>query len=363
MELEKVLIDRYGLDKTKQWKIKDRLQNLVLLDGFYQGTVIDLEVDSVDGIYDFYQFQVEEITDKIKLQKLSGKKLYLLPDGVLYKVWTYKGRKFYSTKDKIDNPLIYQYLSQDDINLDDGYYIVSFEGLSLTYRKSLSGIFRLLDDINLPEATITEADKWLGTDEKLSDGEFIYAVDDTGPVIYKPVSKKWRELIVHSVVYPNQLFFGLYVEEDLLTRWIDLSSSAKLTDETYSQFWIQLYPDISTPHKKLINTYACFLSALYQGSINIYEDWYGVPYPEEYSPRLENIPQNDNFSQLKVNDKPANLNELILYIWNLIQQDNKKVQRYKRIINNSPSDPWNSFLDLFHVTGLEGFEINRLRKL
>lgn len=359
MELEKSLVDRYGLDRTKQWKIKDRLQNLILLDGFYQGTIIDLDVDSTDGIYDFYQFQVEEITDKIKLQKLSGKKLYLLPDGVLYKVWTYRGTKFYSTKDKIDNPLIFTSMEQER-NLEDGYYIVSFEGLSLTYRKSLSGIFRLLDGVNLPEATITEADKWLGTDEKTSDGEFIYAVDETGPVIYKPVSKKWRELIVHSVVYPNQLFFGLYVDEDLLTRWIALSSSAKLTDETYSQFWIQLYPDISTPHKKLINTYACFLSALYQGPINIYEEWYGVAFPEEYDSQLENIPQNAVFPQLKA---PATLNELVLYIWSLIQQDSKKVQKYKRIINNSPADPWNAFLDLFRVTGLEGFEINRLRKL
>lgn len=358
MELENVLAERYSLDPTKKWKIIDRSDNLVLLDGFYQGTILELDNTGGNGYHDFYTFSVKEISDQTVLRELSGKTLYTFPDGILYKVWTYQGQRMYSTKNKIHNPLIFQYLFDEEIA--EGYYIVSGEGLSLTYRQSLSGVFRILDGVELPLVEIEEAVRWLGTDDKSSNGEMIYAVDGSNNItIYKPPSKKWRESVVYSKSYSDRILFGLEVKEDLLTRWINLSTSAKLTEEEYKKFWILFSPDVSTPHNRLINTYSCFLNSLYIGHISIYEDWYNVNFPNKYDP------QNVDFSQLKVTDKPSNLNELILHIWKLIEEDTdiKVIRRLKRVVDNSLSDPWTAYLNLFLPDGLDGYEINRLRKL
>lgn len=362
MELEKLIAERYSLDVTKRWKIVDRMGSLILLDGFYQGDILDLDENTIKGHHVFYKFPVKEINDQTKLQELSGKRLYTFPDGIVFRVWNYRNEVLCSTKSRIHQP---EYLS---FNLPEGYYVFSSEGISQTYRKTLSGVFRILDNLELPEVDLAEAIDWLGTDEKTSDGEMIYAVDSNDVVtIYKPLSKKWRETIVYSKAYPDHILFGLEVKEDLLTRWIDLSSSAQLSDEKYDEFWIHLFPDVSTPHKKLINTYAVFLSALYQGPISIYEDWYSVEFPKEYLVVPEpvfsaSLNKNGDFSdQLKT----ANLNRLTGHIWELLRSDinDKTLRKLKRTIDNSLTDPWNAFLGLFRVDGLSGYEINRLRRL
>lgn len=359
MELEKLIAEKYSLDVTKKWKIIERMGSLILLDGFYQGDILDLDEDAARGHHVFYKFSVKEINDQTKLQELSGKRLYTFPDGIVFRVWNYRDEILCSTKSKIHQPFLLEFLQTE---LFEGYYVFSSEGLSQTYRKTLSGSFRILDNPDLPEVDLTDAITWIGTDEKTSDGEMIYAVDNNDTVtIYKPTSKKWRETIVYSKAYPDHLLFGLEVKEDLLTRWIDLSSSAQLSDEKYDEFWIHLFPDVSTPHKKLINTYAVFLSALYQGPISIYEDWYSVEFPKEYLVVPE-LNKNGDFSdQLKT----TNLNQLTGHIWEVLQKDtnDKTLRKLKRTIDNSLTDPWNAFLDLFRVDGLTGYEINRLRRL
>lgn len=344
MELEIFLAEKYSLDNTKKWKIIDRFGRLALLDGFYQGTILDLDDEHYEG---WYPFTVKEITDRTALQDLSNKTLYTFPDGIICKIWTYRGERLCSTKTKINHPTI---LVDETL---PGYYIVSQEGLSLTYRKPLSGTFRLLDQTTLPSVDINDAIQWLGSDEKTSDGEMIYAVDENTTTIYKPLSKKWRESIVYSKSYPDNILFGMEIKEDLLERWIDLSSSAKLSDEEYSNFWVTMVPgSLSSSHEKLINTYSCFLSALYIGNITIYEDWYSVEFPQVFVPQFATEPGQ-------------NLNNLVTYIWHLMQTDvnNKILARLKRTINNAIIDPKEAYLELFTVDGLTGYEINSLRRL
>jgi len=303
--------------------------------------------------------RVDSIRDTEKYSNL-----YTYPDGIIFHVWNYKNQKLYTTKTKINDINVKNAVEELDNNLADGYYILCLPSiLSLTYRKSLYGIFRILSDshIDLPSVNTKNANLWLGleTNSFLADGEMIYVIDNNNHFLLKPPSKVWREQIVLGDSYPDSVLVGKIIGKDLLTRWINLSSSCLLSTDEYKIRWIEII-NIDTPMEKLINTYYCFIRSL-SISIDIYETWYGVNGVEDYSSQILSLTIED-FQELN-----NSLTNLIYSIWNLLQTGDTHypiINQIRQKINDDiMKDSWTVYKELFLPSGLSGFDINKLRKI
>jgi len=348
------LVEIYQLDKIKRWNIIDRQDDLCLLDGFYQGTVLSLERN------------VRQEWQKIKVIRVENANdvpnwgiFYIYPDGILLHIWTDQKGQNYTTKDKINDISIKQLIEDNGLNLIDGYYVVcSPETMSLTYKGNEYGIYRM---DNLPNVDMSQANTWLGFGSKNSNGEMIYVYNpnDGESRMLKPPSKILRELIVLGDSYPDWHLLGMRQQKDLLTRWLDISSSMYMTDENYISHWKNLSGDISTPFAKLQNTYKCFLSSISR-DITIYEDWYGVDTFKDYS---------NNLFSLTLENASSGLERLIVDVWPLVdgvEKTNRLLKSIRKRINNGlHSSTWDEYINLFlpGENGLTGFDINELRKL
>lgn len=366
--LKSTLIKKYKLNPLKTWSIIDREEDLCLLSGFYAGRIYSLENDFfIDWIPSSWKIRrisqpieklsiVEEEQGKPRIQDLfieayrdqntilspreinsilDNSELFFFPEGFIVRVFIYNNKKFFATKDKLND---LKFLTYD---LPLGNFLVSYPELVLTYRKDLYGIFDL--DF-LPKTNLTEANLWLGftgEDYRISGGEGILVKNNNETIYLKPNSKLWRESLVLSGKYPDNYLLGfpiLLSENQLQEQFLNLCVVANFEASDYLSFWYKLVESVDLPFQRISNTFYLYLRALSPSRFgNFYLNLFGVEAGNDFV---------QDILSLKEETAKGEIQKLILKIWKELKEDYNYFQ-IKRIIYSKPGNPWINYLELF----------------
>ena len=448
------LVQKYTLDPLKTWDIVDRDKDLCLLGGFYAGTILSTEEYLIIP-WELDQWIIERISEPLVTEVAreniletyrggtgrrrrnhpivgatvpqpyrstefliphpeqkavpKGGLIQAFPEGPIVRLWEHQGNLYLSSRTKLHAKDIFETIMDElDKFKIPSMLIVSLPEFSISMRKEMNGVY---DFSSLKKLSLREANNWMGFsssgDWRISDGESCLVTFDNGDrTLLKPNAKVWREAIVTGNSFPDTFILALSIKDvqnDLYSRFINLTSVGSMDNKTYEDFWPLISSDIDKPYQKISNTYYCLLRSLPSNRItdNFYQKWFGTePFTDFTNQILSFSPEKDSASEAKLQvtrssearvsksftseaelqvtrssearvsrSETSDLESLILKIWKEIKDNatrNKFLLKISKLVLEEEGDPWTNFLQIFIFSpfaNLDGIRLNKLRKM